>query len=350
MNTLPQAAPSPDLPVVGSSSAVIMGRQDFLSVLLRLTEMELYKIRRRVMSKVLASIALVAIVVTFVALMLVSLIVLNSSGGAFLPPACTQSGGTQPCLNQSPTQAQIDAAKLAMLRSVSEPLRPPSSLTVAAQVALTPFTILIIILAGAIAGGEYSLGTIRLLFTRGPTRTQFFLAKLLAIIVCSAVGILVMVLVGTVLGLLLNLITGIGPSWSFFSAGWLGHTLLYLLFVILNWVIFAVIAIFFGILGRATVAGIVGGVVWFLLEPVVGQVFTLAGSFVRGSIGDTLRALPDYLIGNNIGALIQNQAQYVSGGSPGSLSDLHTVLVLLVYLAVLLGLAWWLNERRDITS
>jgi ABC-type transport system involved in multi-copper enzyme maturation permease subunit len=67
-----------------------------------------------------------------------------------------------------------------------------------------------------------------------------------------------------------------------------------------------------------------------------------------------LRSIPDYFIGSNTGALLQNQNQYLGffgASSPSStISDLHAVVVLLVYIVVFVGLAVWLNQKRDITN
>ena len=47
------------------TESVILGRQDYVSVLLRLIGMELYRIRRRIMSKVLISIAIFIAILVF---------------------------------------------------------------------------------------------------------------------------------------------------------------------------------------------------------------------------------------------------------------------------------------------
>ena len=118
----------------------------------------------------------------------------------------------------------------------------------------------------------------------------------------------------------------------------------------LDWFIYATIAIFFGTLGRSTVAGIVGALTWLFVEPILGSIFKLAGTFSQGSFGNFLKVIPDYFIGNNIGALLQNQEQYIFGGSKSSLSDLHALVVLGVFLVTFIGLSWWINEQRDVTN
>src|SRR5438046_10073514 len=60
-----RAMPESSIPPAGRASSVLMGQQDYVSVLLRLTGMELYKIRRRLMSKVLTFISIIATVSLF---------------------------------------------------------------------------------------------------------------------------------------------------------------------------------------------------------------------------------------------------------------------------------------------
>jgi ABC-type transport system involved in multi-copper enzyme maturation permease subunit len=301
---------------------VILGRMDFLSVLLRLIGMELYKIRRRPMSKVLALLAA-----------LLALLVPLAVGGELLA-------------SQSSLAGEPD-----LLAAISEPLRLPSSLGIAStQGELNPAIILIIILVGAQAGGELSIGTVRLMFTRGPWRGQFLLAKYGAALVCTVLGVLGMTLVGVLAGQIFNLLCGQPQSLAFLTPAWLGHALLYLLATMLNWFMYAVVAIFFAVLGRSTTAGIAGALTWFFGEPIVSSILTIAGNFSVGKASDFLHALPDYLMGNNARALQLSQASVLFGGNTQPAPDLQRLIVLAVYLAVFLGLTWWLNESRDVTN
>jgi ABC-type transport system involved in multi-copper enzyme maturation permease subunit len=353
MSVTPQTSIDGNMPLPARTSTVILGRRDYVSVLLRLIGMDLYKIRRRVMSKVLCSIAIAIAILVFLLISLGTFFVLNAPADSFAPP-CQTSGApseTGPPSNcPTPSAAQLAQFRQDTLRNVSEPLRLPTSLNITEQFALSAGTILIIILIGATAGGEFSIGTVRLIYTRGPTRTQFLLAKVGAAIACTVIGILTMFIVGILTGQLLNSLSTIAQGFDFFSASWIAHTVLYLLIAMLDWLMYAIIAIFFGILGRSTVAGIVGALTWFFVEPIVGSLLKLAGTFSHGPFGDFLKAIPDYFIGSNTGALLQNQGQYIFGGSGSSLSDLHALVVLVVYLAVFIGLAWWVNERRDVTN
>jgi len=285
--------------------------------------MELYKIRRRTMSKVLSIISITATLGLFLLIALAAMLTRNG-------------------------------ASAEQLRSFTEALRLPTSLALIVQLLNTLGQILIIILASTVVGGEYTSGTIRLMLTRGPTRTQLLLSKLGAAGVCIVLGVIGVTLLGILTGLLLNISTGITQSFDFFSAAWLGHFLLCLLVVMLGLFMYAAMALCLSTLGRATAAGIAGVLTWsFLIEPAV-EVISSFGRNISGPTGAFFQALPDYLIGPNISALVQNQERYLfpslSNLQTPAPSDLHALLVLAVYLALLIGLACWVSVRRDITN
>jgi len=307
------------------TSLVHLGRQDFMSVVFRLVGMELYKLSRRMMSKVLGIISVLTVVLVFLLLALLSAV--------------------------------------ESTHSTSVLLLLPLSLYVAIQIAFTLGRILIVILVGVITGAEYSAGTIRLMFTRGPSRTQFLLSKIGAAVSCIVIGVLGITLISIVLGQVLNLLTGVVPRFivgNSLNAAWLGHALLYLLITMLGLFVYAMMALFLATLARSTAAGIAGVLVWALvIEPVLGVACNGIASITNGATADLLRAIPDYFIGNNISALQQNQevalfpgsiVQLAAQANPRPLSDIHALLVLAGYLILFIGLAWWVNERRDVTN
>lgn len=321
MDTAPPAMSEHMTPPSARTSSVHMGRQDYLSVLLRLIGMELYKIRRRMMSKVLGIISALVTVGLFA---LIALVVFFIS---------------------SDPRANVSAAPA--------PLHLPLSLYLIGQLLLSLGEVLIVILVSTIVGGEYSANTIRLMLTRGPTRTQLFCSKIGASIACIVLGVLGITLLGILTGELFNLIVGIGQNFAFFTTAWLGHALLYLLITMLALFVYATMALFLSTLGRATAAGIAGVLTWsFIVEPVISVIGTL-GRSVSGPTGDFLQALPDYFISKNIGTLLQNQSSYLFGSQLSASnqgSDLHALLVLAVYLVLFIGFGWWIVVRRDVTN
>ena len=116
---------------------------------------------------------------------------------------------------------------------------------------------------------------------------------------------------------------------------------------------YAMMALFLSTLGRSTAAGMVGVLTWsFLIEPVI-NVVALFGKAISGPLGSFFQSLPDYLIGSNISVLLSNQGPYIFPTPSGSQvapqsSDIHGLLVLCVYLVMFIGIALWVNIRRDV--
>ena len=345
MSSTPQTATEQAIPVPKRSDTVIMGRQDFLSVLLRSISGELYKIRRRAMPKILLLIAITIMIIAF------SFSVLAV---AFSPSvSCTtDSNGKAYCIPKS--QAAIQKQK----EAASESLRLPSSLSMSISVINFIGTISLLILTGSIIGGEYATGTIRLMLTRGPTRAQFLLAKIGIVIICVLTTVFLLILVGIIVGALFNLTTGIAVDFSFFTGEWLFHAILYVLIAALGLSVYAMIAVCLATLGKTTAAGIAGALIWWFFESTLGGILIIVGTLNKGPIGNLLQSIPDYFIGSNISALRDHQNQYLINGATQAISttnthdisDVHAIIVLVVYLVAFIGIAWWVNHQRDVTN
>src|SRR5690348_121044 len=170
-------SPSSQMPASPERSpSVMLGRRDYLFVILRLIGMELYKLRRRAMSKVLLSIAIALALLPFALVALGTFATANAPAQSFSPPCQSVSGPPSGC--PAPPAAQVAQERQTIVAGASAPLRLPEALNVAVEYGLIVGVILLVILVGSMIGGEYGAGTIRLLFVRGPTRTQFLIAKL----------------------------------------------------------------------------------------------------------------------------------------------------------------------------
>lgn len=355
MSSVPQSI----IPTPQRSENVVMGRQDFLSVFLRATGGELYKIRRRLMSKILLFIAIPLMLIIFAFVLLIVAINVNTPATTYLIPCSSRASfarntSTLPCKQgETPTQNEIqqaEAYKQAQIKQVSEPLRLPGSLSFAVGTINYVGLIILIILTASLVGGEYGIGTIRLLLTRGPTRLQYFLAKIFAILITVVALVLLLTIIGIIVGALFNLVSGIGVDFGFLNGTWILHAILYLLICMLGLFVWTMITLFLSTIGKSTAAGLAGGLVWWFLEGVIGTILGIVGGLTKGQFGDFLKAVPDYFIGNNVGALLDNQNQYLTQGTPSPISDLHAILVLLAYLVVFLGIALWVHLRRDVTN
>ncbi len=338
-------------PLYKQEATVVMGRQDYFSVLYRLVAAELYILRRRRLSKMLIAIS-VASVIGFVLLLSVfTWSVKNRPLSDFVPPFCSAQYSSTGCVNHLPTHADMKQYQQMQLHQTADDLSVPLSFRILGEILfLNILFILVIILVGSMVGSEYSLGTVRLLFTRGPTRLQFLLAKLVTSILCIVPAILFLTVLGVVLGEVLYSIFGFTTRWSFFTANWLGHTLLFVLFEALAWFMYAMLALFVGTLARSTVASIVAPFIWSIVETVLRELISAFTNGSSGTVSNGVKAIPDYFIGNNVVVLLDNQGHVVFGGSPSSLSDVHALSVLAAYLVVFIGLSCWLTMKRDVTN
>jgi hypothetical protein len=109
-------------------------------------------------------------------------------------------------------------------------------------------------------------------------------------------------------------------------------------------------ALFFATLGKTTAAGIGITLVWVLVIEGLGGTLGLVGKAMQGPVGDILVAIPHCLIGRNVDALLQNQGHYLFSSALSDVPDGQALLVLAFYIALFIGLSWWITVRRDVTN
>src|SRR6266849_1169226 len=337
-------------PDVKRVAPLVMGRKDYLSVLFRLIGMDLYKVRRRLLSKVLLLVGTLVIAFVFFAIGIAAWHLASQPVTSFVPANCAVLPHNVGCINHPATLADMQHEKQRILNGAAHLLNIPGVWNVEESFVIQVLVVLGIILAGALVGGEYSLGTVRLMFTRGPTRLQFLIAKIVVLAIYIVPTILFLMLFGTFIGVAMAQLAGIGTGLSFFTAARFGHLVLYLLLGMLYWFVYMLMALFFGTVGRSTVAGIVGALIWLAIEPLLGNIIAVLTNNGSGGLADFLKAIPDYFLGNNLTSLLHNQGHALSIANPGPYSDRHSLLVIAVYLIVIVGVSCWLTVRRDVTQ
>ncbi len=245
----------------------------------------------------------------------------------------------------------MEQYKQILLHETADNLSIPSSLSSIGETLLINLLfVLVLIFVGTMVGDEYSLGTVRLLYTRGPTRLHFLFAKVATVIMCILPSVLLLTLVGVILGEVLYSILGFSTSWSFFTASWLGYAMVFVLLEALAWFAYAMLALFFGTLARSTVAAVLAPFIWDIVESALRELIRAFAAGSSGPFTDIVKAIPDYFIANNMIALLANQGRFVFGSEVSSLSNLHAFTVLAVYLVLFIGLSCWLAVKRDVTN
>lgn len=332
---------------VRPTAPIVLGRKDDVSVLARLIRMDLYKVRRRLLSKVLLLIPILLIGGGFLVAGIVAIHDASLPSTSFATYNCAQFPHDPTCLNHPPTLADYQHAKQQVLSGLALYLNMPGNWNAQELFLFERLVVLPIIMAGTLVGGEYSLGTVRLMFTRGPSRVQFLLAKVAVAAICIIPTMLLVILLGSGVGAGMAHLAGVGTGWGFLTNAEFGHFVLFALLGMLFWFSYAMMALFFGTLGRSTVAGVVAPLVWLLLEPVVTGFLSSAPGFVQ--------YVPNYFLGNNLLSLIHGQmaALGILGSDsvvqPSVNSAGQPLLVVAVYLIAFVGIACWLTARRDVT-
>lgn len=342
MSTCSTAYAEPDISRV---APIVLGRNDYLSVVLRLVGMDLYKMYRRKLSKLVLLAGIVVVVGLFLALGITAWHMASQPATSYVPANCAVFPHNAGCINHPPTLADMRHEKQRILNGVAQFLNMPGSWNLEAQVIIQALVVLGIILAGMLVGDEYSLGTVRLMYTRGPTRLRFLTAKILVLAIFVVPTVLVLILLGMGVGGVMAHLAGIGAGLGFFTTAVFGHFVLYLLVGMLFWFSYLLMTLFFGTVGRSTVAAIVGPLIWLASETLIAGVII---SLTSKSTGGLLKALPDYFLGTNLASLLQHQEYALSIADPAPYSTGHSLLVVACYLIAFVGVACWLTVRRDV--
>ena len=216
----------------------------------------------------------------------------------------------------------------------------------------------LLIVTARMVGQEYQLGTIRVLLSRGVGRLQLLFAKLLTMTIIA----LILLIVGTLLNLLLNiiLIAGVAGNLNSFSAltsQFWSDSGIYILYILLNMGVSILLATVAAVIGRASVFGIAAALAFFPMDNFGTIIMMLAN---RVTHSDFWLSITAYFLGPNLNqmptALTNNRALsigltplYNPQGNQGILVDgTHTLVVAAVYAAIFAAVAIWLTWKRDV--
>lgn len=226
----------------------------------------------------------------------------------------------------------------------------PGAVPYALQIVGTFGAVFAMILAAGTVGSEYAWGTVRLMATAACGRIQLIAAKLLVVFGLTAVGTLLAVAVALAYSTIIALYYG-SVSGDFVSGAFLrdqlaayGRTL----FVLAPYV---TLAFSVAVVGRSTLAGVGTGLGVAFAEPIIDELMRAAGS--------PWKEIPNYLLNANTRIiLLQNKLPEVlprfGGGRDelggGAHSPPVAGLILMTYTLVFVAVAFALFRRRDIGS
>ncbi|HEX6798258.1 MAG TPA: ABC transporter permease subunit [Ktedonobacterales bacterium] len=323
---------------------------------LRLARWLLYTVRRRAMGKVIFGLLVGGLLLVVAIQVLVYIIALNSTPSG---QTCTGSpdGGPPVCQPLTMSPDQVHAMQQAAAKGVAMGMTFPQSLTVVEVLVSLIGVIVLTTLAGAVVGGEYGHGTVRVQLSRGVGRAQLIAAEALALAALSLIATGVLMLIGILVGFTLG--PALGGTLPAFASGAPVELLMTWLALSLNLFGYCAIALFFATLGRSTAAGIGFALGFFVAESVLGGILT-GISFIfqqtQPNTAEFIRHIPDWFLGNNVGYIVQHASlsplAISPAGDQGSapFDMTHALLVTLLYLVLTIGGSYLLTRKRDITD
>jgi ABC-2 type transport system permease protein len=288
---------------------------------------EFFKLRKRMMTWILAAIIVALIILLYSILWSVS----GKAGGRF----------------------NRDLGRYIQYEELRRGLFLQAGVPFALQIIAQFGSLLAVIFAAGAAGSEYSWGTVRLMATASSGRLRLITARLVVTSIMVALGSLLAVIVALGYSAVITTYYG-GSDFSFLTAGFVKEQFLSWLRTIYVIAPFVSLAFAAAIIGRSTLAGVGVGLAVSFLEPLIGSLMRLGGP--------TWESVPNYLISANRSVVLaQNK---LPAGLPdfnfgpsrnelarqGALSPEAAALTLALYTVAFLVLAFIIYRRRDITS
>jgi len=285
----------------------------------RLISAELFKLRKRLMTRVLLFVLVGIMIVLYLLLLAVSKITIPVHGSE-------EIGTIQNLLGL--------------------PLALPFALAI-----LSSFgTILAVILIASSVGTEYSWRTLRTMLICSESRLKLLGAKLVAAGILILIGMVVGLATGFLMSLITTAIGGYSFDFSFATGGYLWDQFLQFWRTFYVLMPYALLGFLFAVVGRSAMPGIALGVGIFFLESIITTFMIFAGGWIA--------KIPDYLLAANVRAItaLSNLPQGVGMGMGGNnLSGqmpgvIHAFTTLAIYSLVFIVIAFYLFRKRDVTG
>lgn len=288
----------------------------------RLIGAELFKLQKRMMTKVL--------LIVLVGIMVVLYLLLYAISKVNLPSAGPHDMGEIQNLLGLPVALPFAMSMLASFGSV-----------------------LAVIMVASSMGNEYNWRTIRTALTFSEGRLRFVAAKLVAAGILILIGMVVGLAAGFAMSLITTAIGRYAFDFSFATGSYLWEQFLQFwrtFFVILPYVL---LAFLFAIVARSAGPGIGLGIGIYFLEAIITAFMRLAGGWIA--------QIPDYLLNANITAITSlaklpqsfggGGGGFGGGGAAANLPGVtHAYVTLAIYCVAFIGIAFYFFRTRDVTG
>lgn len=286
--------------------------------MIRLIGTELFKMRKRLMTKVLLFVLIGIIIIMYLILLAVSNVTIPAHGPRVV-------GEIQNILGL--------------------PMAIPFALSLMSSLG----AILSVILVASSIGNEYNWRTIRTVLICSESRFKLLAAKLIAAGIIIIIGMVIAVAAGFIMSLITTAIGGYAFNFDFATGSYLWDQFLQFwrtCFVLLPYIL---LGFLFAIVGRSVLPGIALGIAMLVIEPIIIAFMYLAG--------DWIAEIPNYLFTANVRAITSMSdlpqgfsAGMAAGGMFNNLpTSTHAFITLAIYSIACLVLAFYLFRKRDVT-
>jgi ABC-2 type transport system permease protein len=211
-------------------------------------------------------------------------------------------------------------------------------------------TFLAVILVASLIGNEYGWRTIRTMLISSESRFKLLGAKLISAGIVIIIGMVIGVITGFVMSLITTAIGGYTFNFDFMTGEYLWQQFLQFWRTFYILIPYAMLGFLFAIVGRSAMAGIGLGIGVSIVESLIATFMVLAGGWIA--------RVPDFLLANNVNAitaLAQLPQGFNMGGGFGNVDFqlpgiTHAFVTLAIYSLAFIILAFYLFRRRDVTG
>ena len=286
--------------------------------MIRLINAELYKLRKRTMTRVLLYVLIGIIVVLYFLLLAISKVNLPNAGPG--------------------------------MGDIQNLLGLPLALPFAMYILASFGGVLAIILVASAVGNEYNWRTIRTAVVSSESRFKLLTAKLISAAIYILIGMVIGLVAGFIMSLITTAIGGYKFDFSFATGTYMWNQFLQFWRAFYVIIPVSLLGFMFAIVGRSAMPGIAFGIGITFLESIITTFMFLAGGWIA--------KVPAYLLQANtqaITSLAKLPAGFTQGMGGGSNttplpSPAHAFITLAVYSILFLFISFYLFQKRDVTG
>ena len=286
--------------------------------MIRLISAELFKLRKRSMTRVLLFVLIGIMVILHLVLLAISKANLPNVG--------------------------------AHLGNISNVLGLPSALPFAMYILSSFGGVLAIILVASAMGNEYNWRTIRTAVVSSESRFKLLIAKLISAAIFILIGMVIGLAAGFIMSIITTAIGGYKFDFNFMTGSYIWDQFLQLWRTFFIMIPYVLLAFMLAILGRSAMPGIAFGIGTFFIESVfLTDLLYRAGGWVA--------KIPDYLIYANVQTItsLAKLPAALGGARAGGETitiqlptPTHAFIMLSIYIIVFIFVAFYFFRKRDV--